>query len=139
MAQRYGVNVLKAIRVFNPLVAAILRSPAHRLVSGVLLLLTVTGRRSGRRFTFPVMYARDGEDVLVFVGMHAEKQWWRNLRGGAEVVARVRGEEDVWHAELLQGDRAALAAPLAAYLRRFPKAEGTVGDEVVMVRLSRRD
>lgn len=131
--------MLKVIRVFNPLVAAILRSPAHRLVSGALLLLTVTGRRSGRRFTFPVMYARDGADILVFVGMHAQKQWWRNLRGGAEVVARVRGDEAVWHAELLEGDREALAAPLAAYLRRFPKAEGTVGDEVVMVRLSHRE
>ncbi|UUY04077.1 nitroreductase family deazaflavin-dependent oxidoreductase [Svornostia abyssi] len=128
--------MLKAIRVFNPLVAAILRSRAHRLVSGALLLLTVTGRRSGRRFTFPVMYARDGADILVFVGMHAQKQWWRNLRGGADVVARVRGDEQIWHAELLEGDREALAGPLAAYLRRFPKAEGTVGDDVVMVRLS---
>lgn len=131
--------MLKAIRVFNPLVAAILRSPAHRLVSGALLLLTVTGRRSGRRFTFPVMYAHDGDDVLIFVGMHEEKQWWRNLRGGADVSARVRGAEETWRADLLEGDRAALAAPLAAYLRRFPKAEGTVGDEVGMVRLSHRN
>lgn len=130
--------MLRAIRVFNPLVVAILRSPAHRLLSGALLLLTVTGRRSGRNFTFPVMYAPDGDDLLVFVGMHEEKQWWRNLRGGAEVTVRVRGQEESRDAELLTGDRTALAEPLAAYLRRFPKAEGAVKDQVVMVRLARR-
>ncbi len=130
--------MLRAIRVFNPIVVAILRSPAHRLLSGALLLLTVTGRRSGRKFTFPVMYAPDGDDLLVFVGMHEEKQWWRNLRGGAQVTARVRGHEEARDAELLTGDRSALAEPLAAYLRRFPKAEGTVKDQVVMVRLARR-
>lgn len=130
--------MLRAIRVFNPIVVAILRSPAHRLLSGALLLLTVTGRRSGRTFTFPVMYAPDGDDLLVFVGMHEEKQWWRNLRGGAQVTVRVRGHEEARDAELLTGDRSALAEPLAAYLRRFPKAEGTVKDQVVMVRLARR-
>lgn len=130
--------MLRAIRVFNPVVVAILRSPAHRLLSGALLLLTVTGRRSGRRFTFPVMYAPDGDDLLVFVGMHEQKQWWRNVRGGAQVTVRVRGHEELRDAELLTGDRQSLAEPLAVYLRRFPKAGDAVADEVVMVRLARR-
>lgn len=131
--------MLRAIRVFNPIVAAILRSPAHRLLSGALLLITVTGRRSGRQFTFPVMYAADGDDLLIFVGMHEQKQWWRNLRGGARVTVRVRGREERRDAELLTGDRQSLAEPLAVYLRRFPKAGDAVTDEVVMVRLAHRD
>ena len=40
-------------RVVNPLVRGVLRSPAHRVLSGRLALLTVTGRRSGRTFRSP--------------------------------------------------------------------------------------
>lgn len=130
--------MLRAVRKLNPIVRAILRSPAHRLLSGALLLITVTGRRTGREYSFPVMYAPDGDDLLIFVGMHEEKSWWRNLRGGADVVVRVRGEDQPRRAELLAGDRDSLREPLAVYLRRFPRAEGAVGDEVVMVRLARR-
>jgi hypothetical protein len=45
-------------RVINPLVRVLLRSPAHRVMSRGVLLLTYTGRRSGRRYTLPVQYAR---------------------------------------------------------------------------------
>ena len=49
----------------NPLVRAVLRSPAHRLLSGSVLLLTYTGRRSATRYTIPVQYHRDGVTVLL--------------------------------------------------------------------------
>ena len=51
----------------NPLVAAVLRSPFHWLLSFGLMLITVTGRRSGRRYTIPVGYQRHG-DLLVTLG-----------------------------------------------------------------------
>jgi F420H(2)-dependent quinone reductase len=75
----------------NPVVRAVLRSPAHRLASGSLVLLTVTGRRSGRRFTFPVGYRQDGDTVTVAVGWPERKQWWRNLREEAPVGLVLRG------------------------------------------------
>lgn len=37
-----------AFRVINPLMEALLRSPLHGLVSDSLLLVTFTGRKSGR-------------------------------------------------------------------------------------------
>jgi len=40
-------------------VLAVLRSPAHRLLSGMAIELRYTGRRSGREFTLPVQYAPD--------------------------------------------------------------------------------
>ena len=49
-------------RFINPFVKAVLRSPVHRLLSGSLVLLTYTGRRSGRRYTLPVMYAEQGSE-----------------------------------------------------------------------------
>jgi F420H(2)-dependent quinone reductase len=91
-------------RVVNPVVRAVLRSPAHRLLSGHLALLTVTGRRSGRTFTFPVGYQRDGDRVTVGVDWPERKRWWRNLSDAAPVeiwlagvrrsgTARARGDE----------------------------------------------
>jgi hypothetical protein len=80
-------------RTANPVLAALLRSPLHGLASGRLALITVTGRRSGRRYTFPVGYERDGERVRIGVGWPDRKRWWRNLRGGAPVELRLRGRD----------------------------------------------
>ena len=70
----------------------LLRSPAHRLASGSLLLITVTGRRSGRRFTIPVGYRQADDVVTITVGWPQRKQWWRNLREEAPVEVVLRGE-----------------------------------------------
>ena len=72
-------------RVVNPLVRGLLRSPAHGLLSGRLALLSVTGRRSGRTFTFPVGYHRDGDRVTIGVDWPERKRWWRNLIDAAPV------------------------------------------------------
>jgi F420H(2)-dependent quinone reductase len=78
-------------RVVNPLVRGVLRSPAHGLLSGHLALLTVTGRRSGRTFTFPVGYHRDGDRVTIGVDWPERKRWWRNLRDAAPVEIWLAG------------------------------------------------
>jgi F420H(2)-dependent quinone reductase len=78
-------------RVVNPLVRGVLRSPAHGLLSGHLALLTVTGRRSGRTFTFPVGYHRDGDRVTVGVDWPERKRWWRNLSDAAPVEIWLAG------------------------------------------------
>ncbi len=86
-------------RTLNPVVGAVLRSPAHRLASGSLILLTVTGRRSGRRFTFPTGYRQDGDTVTVQVGWPEQKQWWRNLRTEAPVQLWLRGQRRTGRAQ----------------------------------------
>ena len=70
--------------VVNPVVRTLLRSPAHRLLSGSLLLLDDTGRRSGRRYVLPVAYAAAGDDLVVVVGQPASKTWWRNFDGAPQ-------------------------------------------------------
>ncbi len=77
----------------NPLVAAILRSPAHWPLSKGLLLLSFTGRKSGRRFTIPVGYQRDGDVLTVLVSEARKKRWWRNYREAGPVTVRLRGRE----------------------------------------------
>jgi deazaflavin-dependent oxidoreductase (nitroreductase family) len=75
-------------RLLNPLIELIPHSPAHGMLSGRLILLTFYGRKSGRRYTIPVGYARTDGTLL----LGTEYRWWKNLRGGAPVEVRLRGE-----------------------------------------------
>ena len=85
----------------NPLVSAVLRSPLHFLLSSQLLLLTLTGRNSGRRYTIPVGYQRHGDDLVVMVSEAKHKQWWRNYYEPGPVSVLWRGRERAGRAELV--------------------------------------
>jgi deazaflavin-dependent oxidoreductase (nitroreductase family) len=85
-------------RTGNTVVRALLRTPLHRVASGRIALITVTGRRSGRAYTFPVGYSQDGDRVTIGVGWPERKVWWRNLRDGGQVRLRLRGVERTGHA-----------------------------------------
>jgi F420H(2)-dependent quinone reductase len=80
-------------RTGNRAVAALLRSPLHRVLSGRLLLITVTGRRSARRITLPVTYTQQASRLTIHVMWPERKLWWRNLRDGAPVGLRLRGRQ----------------------------------------------
>jgi len=77
----------------NRVVALLLNSSAHPLLSRQLTLITVTGRRSGREHTLPVAYRQDGEHLRIPVMWPERKLWWRNLRDGAPVRLRHRGAD----------------------------------------------
>jgi deazaflavin-dependent oxidoreductase (nitroreductase family) len=85
------------IRVVNPLLSAILRSPLHRLASGQLMLLTVTGRKTGNTYTIPVGRHQSADGALLISTGGA---WRHNLRGGADVRVTLDGRERAGHAEL---------------------------------------
>ena len=82
--------------VVNPVVRTLLRSPAHRLLSGSLLLLDYTGRRSGRRYVLPVAHAAAGDDLVVVIVQPTTKTWWRNFDGAPqEPLVPWHGRTDV--------------------------------------------
>ena len=88
----------RAVRMLaNKFVTTILRSPWHRLRSEQLLLLTFTGRKSGREFTTPMRYVQEGETLQVVV-MYP---WWKNLVGQAPVRVLLRGQRRTGIAEVL--------------------------------------
>jgi hypothetical protein len=93
----------------NRVISRLLRSPLHRLLDRWLLLLTVSGRRTGRAYTLPVQYARRGDALYVLPGRAAQKTWWRNLRGGAPVLLHLSGRDSAAWGEVLGGE-AAIAA-----------------------------
>jgi deazaflavin-dependent oxidoreductase (nitroreductase family) len=57
-----------------------------------VLLLDHVGRRSGRRYTVPLLYLRDGEDLVVVAsqgGLPRHPQWYRNLLAEPETTVQV--------------------------------------------------
>lgn len=80
--------------VVNPLMKLLLRSPLHFVVSDSLMLITFTGRKSGREYTTPVGYHEYGDGIVVFT----HSNWWRNLQGGSEVALRIAGQRRIGHA-----------------------------------------
>jgi hypothetical protein len=82
-------------RFVNPVVKWILRSPVHRLLSSQLLLISVTGRHSGRVYEIPVAYHQSGNSVTINVGAPDGKQWWRNFRIPRPTRVSIRGDERV--------------------------------------------
>jgi len=112
----------------NQAMKFVLRSPAHGMVSKSMLLITFTGRKSGKTYTTPVDYSQDGDRVTIFT--HAN--WWKNLRGGAPVTLRIQGRELQGLAEPIAEDKQAVAAGMMAHLRKVPsdaKYYGVTFDE----------
>jgi deazaflavin-dependent oxidoreductase (nitroreductase family) len=60
-----------------------------------LLLLTTTGRKSGKQHTTPMVYVRDGDRLLVYAskgGAPTHPDWYLNLVSHPEVVVEVGDE-----------------------------------------------
>jgi hypothetical protein len=104
-------------RIGNVFIGGILRSPFHAMLSKNTLLLTFTGRASGKRYTTPVNYAPVGDELLIF--SRRERTWWRNLRGGAPVVFRLQGRKATGWGVAFEDD-AEVERGLMTYLQAAP-------------------
>lgn len=104
----------------NPILVAILRSRLHFLLSPGLMLVTVTGRRTGRRYTIPVGYQRDGERIAVMVSKARRKQWWRNYREPRAVELRLRGRARSGRAQVVAPGSEEFRREVERTLRRMP-------------------
>lgn len=103
------------VKLQNPMMKWLLRSRLHGFVSGIYLLLTFTGRKSGKVYHVPVQYGRDGQTLYIITS--EGYTWWKNLRGGADVSVRVRGKAYQAYAEISQD-----AATIAAWIGKvYPK------------------
>jgi F420H(2)-dependent quinone reductase len=96
----------------------LLRSPLHWVWSHDLMLITFTGRKSGREFTTPVRYLRHEETIWCFTS--SANRWWRNLHGGADVSLRVRGKDIPSRANAIVDNPGAIRGALAEFLSHFP-------------------
>jgi len=72
-----------------------------------LLLLTTTGRKSGRPYTTPMVFTRDGDRLLVYAskaGAPAHPDWYLNLVADPHVVVEVGAERYDATAAPLEGE-----------------------------------
>ncbi|HTP07807.1 MAG TPA: nitroreductase family deazaflavin-dependent oxidoreductase [Anaerolineae bacterium] len=91
----------------------LLRSPLS-VFTGGLLLITVTGRKSGRAISTPVNYARDGDTLLIT--SKVDRTWWKNLRGGSQVSVVIKGKTYQADATVIE-DQAAVEHELLRFFR----------------------
>jgi deazaflavin-dependent oxidoreductase (nitroreductase family) len=108
----------------NDFMSWILRSPFHGILSNGMVLITVTGRKTGKAYTTPVGYYVDGDSLWILTSR--ERKWWRNLQNGAEVSLLLKrklvaGISDV---EL---DEKSVGARMVDYLRHIPQAAKPMG------------
>ena len=104
----------------NPLVTALLRSPLHVVASKGLLLLSWSGRRSGRTFRIPVGYQRDGQAVIVMISKPSEKTWWKNFRSAWPAELTIRGRVLDAMGEWLEPGSPEFFERVETTLRRLP-------------------
>ncbi|MBI3024026.1 MAG: nitroreductase family deazaflavin-dependent oxidoreductase [Thaumarchaeota archaeon] len=67
-----------------------------RFLGVPILLLTVTGRKTGRQRTTPLMYFNDGENLLIVAskgGHPSHPEWYLNLVANPDVIAQVGREK----------------------------------------------
>jgi deazaflavin-dependent oxidoreductase (nitroreductase family) len=99
-----------------------------RMGKAPVLLLTVAGRKTGKRRTTPLLYGRDGDDPVVIAsvgGAPKHPAWYLNLRENeAEVLIgrerlRVRARDaDGEERERLWAEMVAIYPPYAEYQTR---------------------
>jgi deazaflavin-dependent oxidoreductase (nitroreductase family) len=110
-----GFTMTRSMRIGTAILTALLRAG---LPLGPLALLSVVGRRSGRRYTVPVaLLERNGTRWLV--AAFGEVNWVRNVRAAGEArLGRGRRMETVRAVELGPAE----AAPvLKRYLEKYRK------------------
>ena len=110
----------------NNFVKFFLRTPLH-VFMGDTMLITVTGRKTGKKYTTPVGYYRS--DGNLWVLSSRDRTWWRNVRDGAEVWLRLHGKEATGFAEAVL-DEDAVAGQIMEYVRQIPMSAKGLGVQV---------
>ena len=107
----------------NDFVKLALRSPLNSLL-GNTMLITVTGRRTGRKISLPVNYQQQGNTLWVISSR--DRTWWRNLLPGADVEVLLHGHVFTGYGEAIVAE-SAVAAQLAEYVRLTPGIARYIG------------
>lgn len=108
----------------NDFMSWVLRSPLHGMLSDGILLLTITGRKTGKEFIFPVGYYR--ENGYLWVITSRDRTWWKNLRGGAEVSLLLKRKPVKALADT-DLDEKAVEARMYEYVKHVPQAAKSLG------------
>jgi deazaflavin-dependent oxidoreductase (nitroreductase family) len=108
----------------NNFMSWMLRSPLHGILSNGMLLITVTGRKTGRKYTTPVGYYEAGGYLWIITSR--DRTWWRNLQGGAEVELLLKRQPVKGLADV-ELDEKMVETRMFEYLRHVPQSAKPLG------------
>ncbi len=91
-------------RVINPVLRFLLRTPVMGAARNALMVLSFNGRKTGRRYTFPLSAHRIDNDLYALTGA----PWKQNFRDGADAEVCHAGKATTMHGEFIQ-DRSVVA------------------------------
>jgi F420H(2)-dependent quinone reductase len=113
-----------------------------RMFGTPALLITTTGRRSGRPWTNPVTYQRDGDGYVVVAangGSPRHPAWWLNLRSHPDATIRVGREiVQVTAVRASGAERERLLALMTRAYKGFADYEAKSPRKIAVVRLAPR-
>jgi hypothetical protein len=92
-----GTLLGRLLRILNPVMKRLLRSPLHWPWSRWFAVIEWTGRRSQRRYSTPVSHLLRGNEVWVTTG----DAWWKNLRSNPEMGVWLGGHHSFGDAVLV--------------------------------------
>jgi len=105
------------------------------------LLLTTTGRKSGRRLTLPLIFGRSGEDYVVVAskgGAPTHPAWYFNLEAHPDVEVQVKADKFTARAHTAGGpERARLWPQMVAIYGPYEDYQRKTSREIPLVLLNR--
>jgi deazaflavin-dependent oxidoreductase (nitroreductase family) len=107
----------------NDFVTFFLRTPLHVFL-GNTMLITVNGCKTGRKYSTPVGFYRDGDTFWVISSR--VRTWWRNVKNGAEVTLLLKGKAVHAFAEA-QLNEENVKMRLIEYVQRQPLSARSLG------------
>ncbi|MDP1713499.1 MAG: nitroreductase/quinone reductase family protein [Anaerolineales bacterium] len=108
----------------NDFMSWVLRSPFHSMLSNGMMIITVTGCKTGKTYTTPVGYYQ--EDGYLWILTSRDRTWWRNLLGGAQVKLLLKRKPVNGFAET-ELDGKAVESRMFEYIRYVPQAAKPLG------------
>lgn len=102
----------------NTMLALLLRIPVlHRLLSNQILLLSFKGRKSGKPYTIPLGYTREGDRVIILT--KSFRGWWHNFESLTPVELLIAGERRYGTAQAINHLESSIKA-LSDVLKLYP-------------------
>jgi F420H(2)-dependent quinone reductase len=140
--ERVGSVVVRWMSVLNTL--------AYRATGGWLggrflrgapvCLVTVTGRKSGRAITVPLLYLRDGADVVIVAskgGMSKHPVWYLNLEANPRCEVEIGRERRAMTARRVsEAEKASLWPRLCAMYPDYADYQARTTRDIPVLRLS---
>jgi len=105
-------------KLFNPILRTILHSPFRSLLPDNWVILTYTGRKTGKERSVVFHVTQYNDEFIVVPGCFGElPNWWRNFREESKVGLFYKGKTLECLARTIEHDETEAVPRLAAYVR----------------------